>query len=431
MINKIKPEPQSVFIENGKLIVPENPVIPFIEGDGIGPEIWDASKRVLEEAVNLAYQGTRSITWKEVLAGEKAYKNTSSWLPAETIKAIRDHVIAIKGPLTTPIGEGIRSINVTLRKELDLFVCLRLIRYFDGTPSPMKSPEKVNIVLFRENVEDVYAGMDYPFDSPQAIGLREWLQQYYPDEYSRIRFPESSGLGIKPVSRDETIRMIRAAIDYAIKNKRRKITLVHKGNIMKYTEGAFARWAYAEALQTFPDSVYTQQEYLQAVKSQGVQVADEQRSLALNSGKIFLNEILTDAMFERSISHPEDFDIVVTTNLNGDYLADALAALVGGIGIAPGGNINYESGIAIFEATHGTAPALAGKDMANPCSLLLSGAMLLNYLGWVESAQLIEDAIANSIHQKVVTFDFYEQMDIATLVGTRAFSDHLIQWMRR
>lgn len=430
MINKIKPEPQLVFKENGKLIVPENPVIPFIEGDGIGPEIWDASKRILDEAVNLAYQGTRSITWKEVLAGEKAYKNTSSWLPAETIKAIRDHVIAIKGPLTTPIGEGIRSINVTLRKELDLFVCLRPIRYFDGTPSPMKSPEKVNIVLFRENVEDVYAGMDYSFDSPQANALREWLRQYFPDEYSRIRFPESSGLGIKPVSRDETIRMIRAAIDYAIKNKRRKITLVHKGNIMKYTEGAFARWAYAEALQTFPGSVYTQQEYVQTVKSQGVQVADEQRSLALNSGKIFLNEILTDAMFERSISHPEDFDIVVTTNLNGDYLADALAALVGGIGIAPGGNINYESGIAIFEATHGTAPAIAGKDMANPCSLLLSGVMLLNYLGWIESAQLIEDAIANSIHQKVVTFDFYEQMDKATLVGTRAFADHLIQWMR-
>lgn len=429
-MKEIKPEPHLIHVENGKLIVPENPIIPFIEGDGIGPEIWDAAQRVIDEAIKLAYQGTRMITWKEVFAGAKAYNKTASWLPDETIDEIRKHTVAIKGPLTTPIGEGIRSINVTLRKELDLFVCLRLVRYFEGTPSPMKSPEKVNIVLFRENVEDVYAGLDYPFDSSQAVGLRDWLQVNHPGEYAKMRFPETSGLGIKPVSRDETIRIIRAAVDYAIKNDRRKITLVHKGNIMKYTEGAFARWAYSEAKQTYPTTIYTQQEYQQTLQENGAQAADAQRNSALNSGKIYINEILTDAMFERSISHPEEFDIVVTTNLNGDYLADALAALVGGIGIAPGGNINYETGVAVFEATHGTAPSIAGKDMANPCSLLLSGVMLLNYLGWVECAQLIEKAIENAIRQRVVTFDFFEQMENAELVGTHVFADQIIQSMR-
>lgn len=427
---QIKLEPHSITIENNKLIIPENPIIPYIEGDGIGPEIWDAAYRVMDEAVRLAYQGTRKITWKEVYAGEKAHNQFASWLPDETIEAIRNYTVAIKGPLTTPIGEGIRSINVTLRKELDLFVCLRLIRYFEGTPSPMKSPEKVNIVLFRENVEDVYAGMDYPYDSSQAIGLRGWLKENYTSEYAKMRFPETSGLGIKPVSRDETIRIIRAAIEYAIKNNRQKITLVHKGNIMKYTEGAFARWAYSEAMQTYSTYIFTQQEYQQIKKEYGTQVADDRKNSALKNGKIYINEILTDAMFERSISHPEEFDIVVTTNLNGDYLADALAALVGGIGIAPGGNINYETGIAVFEATHGTASAIAGKDVANPCSLLLSGVMMLNYLGWVESAQLIEAAIEKVIRQKVVTLDFFEQMENAKLVGTREFADQIIQSLR-
>ncbi len=429
-MEKTNLESQRIHLENGSLIVPECPIIPYIEGDGIGPEIWQSARRVLDVAVEVAYQGKRRIAWKEVLAGGKAFNTMGTWLPEETIGAIRDFHVGIKGPLTTPIGEGIRSINVALRKELDLYVCLRLVRYFEGAPSPMKYPEKVNIVLFRENVEDVYAGMDYPFDSPQATALRSWLAQNYPTEFAKMRFPDTSGLGIKPVSRDETARLVRAAIEYAIQNKRKKITLVHKGNIMKYTEGAFARWAYQQAKTEFPDYTHTQSDYQSAQKELDQQAADAQWQAALADGKIYINEILTDAMFERSISHPEEFDIVVTTNLNGDYLADALAALVGGIGIAPGGNINYETGTAIFEATHGTAPSIAGQDKANPSSLLLSGAIMLDYLGWQESAQLVETAIETAIRNKVVTFDFFEQMKSATLVGTREFADYLIQTLR-
>lgn len=422
--------PLPIQSHQGKLIVPPCPIIPFIEGDGSGPDIWRSAQRVLDSAVEAAYQGKRCIQWKEVLAGEKAFNQTGNWLPEETLRTLKEYHVGIKGPLTTPIGEGMRSLNVALRKELDLFVCLRPVVYFKGVPSPMRQPEKIDMVLFRENTEDLYAGIDYPFDSEKASGLRGWLKDTQPDDYARLRFPETTAFGIKPVSKDGSIRLARAAFDYALKNGRKSVTLVHKGNIMKYTEGAFARWAYELAESSYADTIYTQNQWRKTAKESGNAAADQEKADALAAGKIWLNELLTDAMFERAITHPADYDVLVTTNLNGDYLADALAALVGGIGIAPGGNINFASGDAIFEATHGTAPTLAGLDKANPSSLILSGEMMLRHLGWTEAADLLLQAVAAAIQSKVVTFDFYEQMEGATLASTSEFANQIIQCMK-
>jgi isocitrate dehydrogenase len=422
--------PLPIQSHQGKLIVPPCPIIPFIEGDGSGPDIWRSAQRVLDSAVETAYQGKRCIQWKEVLAGEKAFNQTGNWLPEETLRTLKEYHVGIKGPLTTPIGEGMRSLNVALRKELDLFVCLRPVVYFKGVPSPMRQPEKINMVLFRENTEDLYAGIDYPYDSDKASGLRGWLKETQPDDYARLRFPETTAFGIKPVSKDGSIRLARAAFDYAIKNGRKSVTLVHKGNIMKYTEGAFARWAYELAETSYADTIYTQNQWRKTAKAAGNAAANQEKAAALAAGKIWLNELLTDAMFERAITHPADYDVLVTTNLNGDYLADALAALVGGIGIAPGGNINYASGDAIFEATHGTAPTLAGLDKANPSSLILSGEMMLRHLGWTEAADLLQQAVAAAILSKVVTFDFYEQMEGAILASTTEFANQIIHCMK-
>lgn len=422
--------PLPIQSHQGKLIVPPCPIIPFIEGDGSGPDIWRSAQRVLDAAVETAYQGKRCIQWKEVLAGEKAFNQTGNWLPEETLRTLKEYHVGIKGPLTTPIGEGMRSLNVTLRKELDLFVCLRPVVYFKGVPSPMRQPEKIDLVLFRENTEDLYAGIDYPYDSDKASGLRTWLKETQPDDYARLRFPETTAFGIKPVSKDGSIRLARAAFDYAIKNGRKSVTLVHKGNIMKYTEGAFARWSYDLAETSYADTIYTQNQWRKTAKASGNAAADLEKAAALAAGKIWLNELLTDAMFERAITHPADYDVLVTTNLNGDYLADALAALVGGIGIAPGGNINFASGDAIFEATHGTAPTLAGLDKANPSSLILSGEMMLRHLGWNEAADLILQSVAAAIQSKVVTFDFYEQMEGATLASTTEFANQIIFCMK-
>ena len=422
--------PLPIQSHQGKLIVPPCPIIPFIDGDGSGPDIWRAAQRVLDAVVDTAYLGKRCIHWMEVLAGEKAFNQTGNWLPPETLQILKEYHIGIKGPLTTPIGEGMRSLNVTLRKELDLFVCLRPVTYFEGVPSPMRRPDLIRMVLFRENTEDLYAGIDYPYDSEKAAGLRNWLKETQPDDYARLRFPETTAFGIKPVSRDGSTRLIKAALDYAIKNGRKSVTLVHKGNIMKYTEGAFARSGYDLAESAYVDTVYTQNQWRKTAKASGNAAADSEKATALAAGKIWLNEVLTDAMFERAITHPADYDVLATTNLNGDYLADALAALVGGIGIAPGGNINFATGDAIFEATHGTAPTLAGLDKANPCSLILSGEMMLRHLGWTEAADLLLKAVASAIQSRVVTFDFYEQMDGATLASTTEFADKIINCMK-
>jgi isocitrate dehydrogenase len=422
--------PQSITTDSTGLVVPPFPIVPFIEGDGSGPDIWKSARRVLDAAVSSAYQTDRAISWKEVYAGAKAYAVEKSWLPEETLLAFKEFQVGIKGPLTTPIGEGMRSLNVALRKELDLYVCLRPISYFQGVPSPMLHPERINMVLFRENTEDVYTGIDYPYDSDKAIGLKKWLQEQHPDDYARLRFPETTAFGIKPISKDGSYRMIQAAMDYAIKEHHRQITLVGKGNIMKYTEGAFTRWAYEYAEEHYAEYVYTQRQWKQAVKELGEAAANQQKNEALNSGRIYINEILTDAMFERAITHPQEFDILLTTNLNGDYLADALAALVGGIGIAPGGNINFSNGRAIFEATHGTAPTLAGLNKVNPCSFILSGEMMLRHLGWAEAADHVARAVREAILTRHVTFDFYEQMEGATLASTSEFSDNIIRHLK-
>jgi isocitrate dehydrogenase len=421
--------PSPILIENNRVYVPEHPIIPFIEGDGIGQDIWPAARRVLDAAIEHAYSSTRKIAWKQVFAGERAFQEQGDWLPGETLQAFKDFHVGIKGPLTTPIGEGIRSINVALRQSLDLYVCLRPVRYFPGVPSPMRHPEKVNIALFRENVEDVYAGMDFAFDSVKAISFRKWLQDNYPEEFQRIRFPDTSGIGIKPISRDESERMALAAIQYAITHQRRKVTIVHKGNIMKYTEGAFARWAYDMAEKRYGELIYTQQQYRKTSAQSGPTAANSEKAQALTAGLIFVDDVITDAMFDLAISHPEQCDVIVTTNLNGDYLADALASLVGGIGISPGGNINYQTGDAVFEATHGTAPMLAGKNAANPCSLILSGELMLRHLGWNEAADRVNQAVQSAILSGVVTADFHESIPGSTLASTSEFSDQIIRFL--
>jgi len=416
-----------ITVNNGILNVPDEPVIPFIIGDGTGPDIWAAASRVLDAAVEKAYQGSRKIIWKEVLAGEKAFKQTGSWLPDETLEGIREYIIAIKGPLTTPIGGGITSLNVALRQKLDLYTCLRPVRYFSGVPSPVKRPEDTDIVIFRENTEDIYAGIEFPSDSAEAKKLITFLQEQL--GVTKIRFPETSGIGIKPVSQEGTRRLVRAAINYAIKNGRKNVTLVHKGNIMKYTEGAFKQWGYDLAEEEFSEYVFTWDQYDRIKEEQGTKAADLVQKEAEAQGKIIIKDAIADIFLQQILTRPAEFDVVATLNLNGDYISDALAAQVGGIGIAPGANINYVTGHAIFEATHGTAPKYAGLDKVNPSSVILSGEMMLRHLGWDEAADLIIEAMQKTIAQKVVTYDFARLMDEAQEVKTSQFADALIKNM--
>ncbi len=418
---------EKITVANGVLNVPDHPVIPFIEGDGTGPDIWAAASRVLDAAVDKAYDGQRSIVWKEVLAGEKAYNLTGEWLPAETLDVIREYIIAIKGPLTTPIGGGIRSLNVALRQELDLYTCLRPVRYFNGVPSPVKHPELTDIVIFRENTEDIYAGIEYPNGSAEARKLIEFLQKEL--GVTKIRFPATSGIGIKPVSEEGTKRLVRAAINYAIAEGRKSVTLVHKGNIMKYTEGAFKQWGYELAEAEFGSQVFTWDQYDRIKDEQGTAAADAAQKQAENEGKIIIKDAIADIFLQQILTRPAEFDVVATLNLNGDYASDALAAQVGGIGIAPGANINYVTGHAIFEATHGTAPKYAGLDKVNPSSVILSGEMMLRHLHWHEAADLIISSMEKTIASKVVTYDFARLMDGATEVKCSAFADALISNM--
>ncbi len=416
-----------ITIQNGKLQVPDHPVIPFIEGDGTGPDIWAAASRVIDAAVEKAYQGKRAIIWKEVLAGEKAFNQTGEWLPAETLDTIREYLIAIKGPLTTPIGGGIRSLNVALRQELDLYTCLRPIHYFEGVPSPVKHPELVEMVIFRENTEDIYAGIEYAKDSPEAEKLIKFLQEEL--GVTKIRFPESSGLGIKPVSEEGTKRLVRAAIEYAINESRQSVTLVHKGNIMKYTEGAFKQWGYELAETEYGDNVFTWDQYDRIKEKEGAKAADAAQQAAEAEGKIIIKDAIADIFLQQVLTRPAEFDVVATLNLNGDYISDALAAQIGGIGIAPGANINYVTGHAIFEATHGTAPKYAGLDKVNPSSVILSAEMMLRHMNWHEAADLIISAMEKTIKSKVVTYDFARLMEGATEVKCSQFADELIKNM--
>ncbi|MCQ6266549.1 NADP-dependent isocitrate dehydrogenase [Fictibacillus sp. WQ 8-8] len=418
---------ERITVDNGVLNVPNQPIIPFIEGDGTGPDIWAAASRVLEAAVDKAYNGEKKIVWKEVLAGEKAFNETGEWLPSETLDVIRDYIIAIKGPLTTPVGGGIRSLNVALRQELDLFTCLRPVRYFQGVPSPVKRPEDTDMVIFRENTEDIYAGIEYASGSDEVKKVISFLQEEM--GVKKIRFPETSGIGIKPVSSEGTKRLVRAALQYAISEGRKSLTLVHKGNIMKFTEGAFKNWGYELAEQEFGDKVFTWAQYDRIVEEQGKDAANKAQADAEAAGKIIVKDSIADIFLQQILTRPAEFDVVATMNLNGDYISDALAAQVGGIGIAPGANINYETGHAIFEATHGTAPKYAGLDKVNPSSVILSGVLMLEHLGWQEAAKLITNAMEKAIAGKVVTYDFARLMDGATEVKCSEFADELISNM--
>ncbi|MFC6039210.1 NADP-dependent isocitrate dehydrogenase [Paenisporosarcina macmurdoensis] len=414
-----------ITVENGALNVPNNPIIPFIEGDGIGPDIWAASARVLEASVEKAYNGEKSIVWKEVLAGQKAFDQTGEWLPKETLDVIREYLIAIKGPLTTPVGGGIRSLNVALRQELDLYTCVRPVRYFDGVPSPVKRPEDTDMVIFRENTEDIYAGIEFAAGSDEVKKIIAFLQNEMGTK--NIRFPETSGIGIKPISEEGTKRLVRASLNYIIKEGRESLTIVHKGNIMKFTEGAFKTWAYEVAEQEFAEQTFTWNQYDQIKADQGSEAADKAQADALASGKILVKDSIADIFLQQILTRPSEFDVVATMNLNGDYISDALAAQVGGIGIAPGANINYLTGHAIFEATHGTAPKYAGLDKVNPSSVILSGVLMLEHLGWTEAAKLVMDSMEKTISSKVVTYDFARLMDGATEVKCSEFANELIK----
>ncbi|GGH98324.1 MULTISPECIES: NADP-dependent isocitrate dehydrogenase [Mammaliicoccus] len=416
---------EKITTNQGVLNVPNNPIIPFIIGDGIGPDIWNAASRVLDAAVEKAYNGEKKIEWKEVLAGQKAFDETGEWLPNETLESIREYLIAIKGPLTTPIGGGIRSLNVALRQELDLFTCLRPVRWFKGVPSPVKRPEDTDMVIFRENTEDIYAGIEFQEGSDDVKKVVDFLQNEMGAK--NIRFPETSGIGIKPVSKEGTERLVRAAINYAFDNNRRNLTLVHKGNIMKFTEGAFKQWGYDLAEREFGDRVFTWQQYDKIVEEQGKDAANKAQEKAEAEGKLLVKDSIADIFLQQILTRPAEFDVVATMNLNGDYISDALAAQVGGIGIAPGANINYETGHAIFEATHGTAPKYAGLDKVNPSSVLLSGVLMLEHLGWQEAADKITQSVEATIASKVVTYDFARLMDGATEVKSSEFADELIK----
>ncbi|MHA6260652.1 NADP-dependent isocitrate dehydrogenase [Sporosarcina sp. CAU 1771] len=416
---------EKITVTNGVLNVPNHAIIPYIIGDGTGPDIWNAASRVLEAAVEKAYDGNKKLVWKEVLAGEKAFNETGEWLPQETLDTIEEYLIAIKGPLTTPIGGGFRSLNVALRQELDLYTCVRPVRYFDGVPSPVKRPEDCDMVIFRENTEDIYAGIEYEKGTDEAKKLIDFLQNEM--GVKNIRFPETSGIGIKPISEDGTKRLVRGALEYILKEGRKSLTLVHKGNIMKFTEGAFAKWGYEVAEEEFGDKVFTWRQYDKIQEEEGSDAANKAQSDAEAAGKIIVKEAIADIFLQQILTRPKEFDVVATMNLNGDYISDALAAQVGGIGIAPGANINYVTGHAIFEATHGTAPKYAGKDVVNPSSVLLSGVLMLQHLGWDEAAKMIEDSIEKTIASKVVTYDFARLMDGATEVKTSEFANELIK----
>jgi isocitrate dehydrogenase len=442
------PAGEPITIQDGRLQVPDIPIVPFVEGDGTGPDIWRASVRVFDAAVAKAYGDKRKLMWMEVLAGEKAFRETGSWLPDETVAAFQQYLVGIKGPLTTPIGGGIRSLNVALRQLLDLYVCLRPVRYFHGVPSPVKRPDLVDMVIFRENTEDIYSGVEYRAGTPEAQKVLDFIQQNFPEDFEKVRFGTAGkvsefqqmsgksengavevGIGIKPVSREGTERLVGAAIQYAITHQRRSITLVHKGNIMKFTEGTFRDWGYELAERAFGDYVYTWAQWDRAKAERGEAAANAEQKAAIESGKILVKDTITDIMLQQVLTRPEDFDIIATLNLNGDYLSDALAAQVGGIGIAPGGNINYVTGHAIFEATHGTAPKYANLDKVNPSSVILSGDLMLRYMGWTEAANLIISAMERTIGSKIVTYDFARQMAGAREASTSAFANALIENM--
>lgn len=418
-----------ISIQDGKLNVPDNPIIPFIEGDGTGRDIWRASVRVLDAAVEKAYGGNRKIAWMEVYAGEKAFTQFNNWLPDETIEAFKEFLVGIKGPLTTPIGGGIRSLNVALRKALDLYVCLRPVRWFQGVPSPVLRPQDVDMVVFRENTEDIYTGIEFENGTEGNAQFKALLKEHFPKEYAKIRFPDTAGIGLKPVSVEGTARLVRAAIQWALDNGRKNVTLVHKGNIMKYTEGAFRNWGYDVAESEFGDQVYTWAQWGRTVDAQGEDAANAEQAAALKAGKLLIKDVIADIVFQQTITRATEFDVLATMNLNGDYLSDALAAQVGGIGIAPGGNINYVTGHAVFEATHGTAPKYADKDVVNPSSVILSGEMMLRYMGWKEAADLVVKGTEGAIAAKTVTYDFHRLMEGATKLKCSEFGDAIIKNM--
>ena len=445
------PAGDKISISGGKLNVPNNPVIPFIRGDGTGRDIWRASEKVFDAAVAKAYGGAKKISWFEVFAGEASKTKFDNWLPDDTVEAFKDYLVGIKGPLTTPIGGGIRSLNVALRQMLDLYVCLRPVQYFSGVPSPVKHPEKVDMVIFRENTEDIYAGIEYAGGTPESQKILDFLEQNFPKDFKKIRFgtkqaivdymkmaspdhdashiPVQVGIGIKAVSNVGTIRLMKSAVEYALREKRKSVTIVHKGNIMKFTEGAFRDWAYGAAERIFGNKVYTWAQWERTKKEKGEPAANEEQKAALKGGAVLIKDAIADITLQQVLTRPEDFDVIATLNLNGDYLSDALAAQVGGIGIAPGGNVNYVTGHAIFEATHGTAPKYADLDRVNPGSVVLSGEMMLRYLGWTEAADLILKGLNGAIASKRVTYDFARMMEGSTEIKCSEFGDNIIAHM--
>ncbi len=416
-----------ITIQNLKLTVPDHPVIPFIEGDGTGPDIWAASVRVFDAAVEKAYKGKRKIEWKEVFAGEKAFKLKGEWLPKETLDIIKEYLVAIKGPLTTPVGGGIRSLNVALRQELDLYVCQRPVKYYEGVPSPVKDPTTTNMVIFRENTEDIYAGIEWLTGTPEAEKIISFLQNEM--GVKKIRFPQTSSIGIKPVSKEGTERLVRAAIKYAVDHKLPSVTLVHKGNIMKFTEGQFKNWGYQLAEKEFGSQTFSWQQFDVIAAEKGAEAAQQAQKEAEKEGKIIIKDVIADAFLQQILTRPAEYSVIATLNLNGDYISDALAAIVGGIGIAPGANINYETGYAVFEATHGTAPKYAGLDKVNPGSVILSGAMMFEYMGWNEAAEKIVNGLQAAIKSKSVTYDFARLMPDAKIVKCSEFGDEIIKKM--
>ncbi|MBN1132974.1 MAG: NADP-dependent isocitrate dehydrogenase [Bacteroidales bacterium] len=418
---------EKITNQYGKLIVPDFPIIPFIEGDGTGPDIWASTVRVLDAAVEKAYLGKRQIMWKEVYAGEKAFKHTGYWLPEETLDIIHEYLVAIKGPLTTPVGGGIRSLNVALRQILDLYVCLRPVKYYEGVPSPVKDPSKTDMVIFRENSEDIYAGIEWMTGTAEGEKIKKFLLEEM--GVSTMRFPDTASIGIKPISKEGTERLVRSAIQYAVRNNLPSVTLVHKGNIMKFTEGQFKQWGYELAEKEFGDRVFTWKQYDEIAEKGGKEKADETQKKALSDGKLLIKDVIADAFLQQILTRPSEYSVIATMNLNGDYISDALAAIVGGIGIAPGANINYQSGHAIFEATHGTAPKYAGLDKVNPGSLILSGGMMLEYMGWNEAAKLIADSLQKTILQKKVTYDFARLMEGAQELKCSEFGTSIIENM--
>jgi len=421
---------EAITLKNGKLSVPTHPIIPFIEGDGTGPDIWRASVRVFDAAVENAYGGQRRITWNEVLAGQKSFDKTGSWLPDETLDAFRAYLVGIKGPLTTPVGGGIRSLNVALRQILDLYVVLRPVRWFQRVPSPVKHPEKVDMVIFRENTEDIYAGIEYAAGTDEVKKVLAFLQESFPSSYKKIRFPASTAIGLKPVSQEGSERLIRAAIEYAVRHQRKSVTFVHKGNIMKFTEGAFRNWGYALAEREFASTIYTWEQWERTRTAKGEDAANAEQKAALAAGRVLVKDAIADIALQQVLTRPDEFDVIATLNLNGDYLSDALAAQVGGIGIAPGGNINYVTGHAVFEATHGTAPKYANLDRVNPGSVVLSGEMMLRYMGWNEAADLIIKGMDGAIVSKRVTYDFARLMEGATEIKCSEFGENIVAHMK-